>query len=84
MDRSKVTVTHTADMSTQCDEDHRDRIDMQVNSFVIENCFNVVYDDDGEPVYWLPTKDEDGYVLMWPDGESFHTYRHPENFLDVK
>jgi len=57
---------------------------VMINEFVLNNCFNVVYDDDENKIYWLHTKEQDGYVLIWPSGESFHTYRHPEEWFDVQ
>lgn len=56
---------------------------LPINEYVLTNCFNLLQDENGQNVYWLETKEHDGFVLIWPDGDSFHTYRHPEDWFNV-
>jgi hypothetical protein len=54
---------------------------MEIDEFVRDNIFNhIPASDDRDEVWWALTKDQDGYIMVWEDGQHFHTYRHPEDW----
>lgn len=55
---------------------------LTIDEFTVENIFNKVETKYG-PVYYASTKDRDGWIVVWPDGESFHSYRDPIDFLET-
>lgn len=58
---------------------------LTLDEFAIEHLLYTVYDDNGDRVYWRERAGEsDGYMLVWPDGEHLHTYRHPENIFSTE
>lgn len=52
---------------------------LTLDTWTVERLFHRVADDDGNPIYWMETIDEDGYIIVWPDGERHHTYHYPPN-----
>lgn len=50
---------------------------LTLDAWTVERLFHRVADDDGNPIYWMETNDEEGYILVWPDGERHHTYHRP-------
>lgn len=54
---------------------------LNLNEYIVENLFDVVETSDG-PVYYASTKEKDGWMVVWPDGQCLHTYHYPPNFLE--
>ena len=53
-----------------------------IDDFILENVFRKVDTGDGVPVWYTRTFDQDGWIVLYPDGEHFHTYRYPPDFLE--
>jgi len=55
---------------------------MQISDFVLDQVFNRLDSqyDDRFPVWWAHTTDRDGYIMIWEDGNDFHTYRYPPDW----
>lgn len=54
---------------------------MNINQFVLDNVFHhIPADADRDEVWYAQTKDGDGWVMVWEDGQHFHTYRHPKDW----
>lgn len=53
-----------------------------IPQFVLDNVFtHIPGDDTREEVYYAKTREEDGWVLYWPEGgDTFHTYRDPADW----
>lgn len=49
---------------------------LTLDEFAVRHVFNRIKTDDG-PVYWAEL--DDAYLLVWPDGETLHSYHHPHN-----
>lgn len=59
----------------------------QVDQFVLEHCFHRL-ERNGEVYYWRECvqrpdmrPDEVGYIVLFSNGDHFHTYHNPVNFL---
>jgi hypothetical protein len=55
---------------------------MELDEFAISQLFNHIPAEEGErdEVWWRETVDGEGYLMVWSDGQHFHTYRHPEDW----
>lgn len=47
---------------------------------VVDMLFGSVRTADGV-VHFASTLEKDGWVVIWPDGQSLHTYRYPPDWL---
>lgn len=54
---------------------------LSLNDFAIRQVFHRVKDDEGNPIYYRSVAGGDrGYLLVWPDGQTHHTYKHPVDY----
>lgn len=54
---------------------------MQLNEYALQWLFHKIPGDDTKStVYWRETIDNDAYVMVWENGEVFHTYRYPPDW----
>ena len=55
---------------------------MEIDEFVLEHVFHHIPAVDGErdEVWWRETVDNDGYIMVWSDGQRHHTYHYPPDF----
>ena len=54
---------------------------MNIDEFVLSQLFNhIPATEDRDEVWWRETVDREGYVIVWENGQHFHTYRHPEDW----
>ena len=51
---------------------------MKLHQFVIEHVFNKYITKDNETIFWRECIDGSGYIVLFSDGEHYHSYRHPE------
>lgn len=55
---------------------------MDVPNFVLERVMNKIDNLDGDIIWWAPVLGgDDGYVLLWENGDYHHTYHYPPNFI---
>lgn len=52
-----------------------------IDEFVLRHIFHRIPESPQvSEVFWREVKGgEEGYILVWRDGERHHTYHHPEN-----
>lgn len=51
---------------------------IEIEQFVLDNLFHHVPATDNSDEFWYrETTDEDGWVMVWADGNHHHTYRFP-------
>lgn len=49
-----------------------------VDQFVLDNVFNKLVQSNGDTIYWRSVRgDCNGYIVLFQDGEHFHTYDFP-------
>lgn len=48
-----------------------------IDDFVVEQLFERVDQSDGTHYHYALTKDQDGWIVVFEDGEHLHTYRFP-------
>lgn len=58
---------------------------LTLHEFAVRNLFYRVKDDAGNPIYWRTVAVTDGgggegYLMVWPDGDHHHTYKHPVTY----
>lgn len=52
-----------------------------MDTFVLNNVFHhIPATEHRAEVWWRETVDRDGYILVWADGNHFHTYRYPPDW----
>jgi hypothetical protein len=52
-----------------------------VDSYVLESVFNKIVQKDGTVVYWRSCAGGDnGYIVLFEDGQHLHTYRLPSEY----
>lgn len=57
-------------------------MEIVIDDFVLAQAFNhIPGTDKHDEVWWRETVDEDGYIIIWANGDHHHTYRHPENLF---
>lgn len=53
-----------------------------IDDFVVEQLFERVDRADGTHYHYALTKDQDGWIVVFEDGEHLHTYRFPPDIWD--
>ena len=60
----------------------------KISDFAMEHIFNTVITEDGDVIYWRDcilqkdmNPDEQGYIIVFSNGDCHHTYRYPPNFI---
>lgn len=51
-------------------------MEVTIDQFVLDRVFSTIETDDG-PVFYASTVERDGWLVLYPNGEHLHTYRHP-------
>ena len=56
---------------------------MNVDQFLLDRLFYKINSPDGL-VYWAPViGGGEGYVVLWEDGSSMHSYLYPPNWIEA-
>lgn len=55
---------------------------IEISDYILENAFESLRDENEEVIAWFTsTNDRDGWIILWPDGETFHTYHYPPDWF---
>lgn len=57
---------------------------IEIDAYVLSNVFmRHDYEEEGitRSIWFRETIDNDGWVILFPDGEHFHTYRYPPDWF---
>lgn len=57
-------------------------MNVTINDYVLDNVFTELPKEhpDDLACWYTTTKDNDGWIMLWEDGETFHTYHYPPDW----